>query len=169
MAEAVALTALIRAAPSVIAPHPLNVGRLLRVGNYGPGAFLLLELMDLVPFGASRVEVQKRLGDIIADMHLSTALDHRHQNCSGFTVHNFLGFTLMRNTWDDDWQRLLAKRLIAYVEAPFRGNNLGLAPLNEKNEGDAALGAMAARILSNMRTILMGAKYSQVCSTATSG
>ncbi|CAN0471929.1 unnamed protein product [Discosporangium mesarthrocarpum] len=43
----------------------------LRVGEVGPGGFMVLEYFDLVPFGPMRPGNQKALGEGLANLHLS--------------------------------------------------------------------------------------------------
>lgn len=43
-----------------------------RVGDIGPGAFMILEHLALVPFGPMRPGNQAALGNSLADLHLST-------------------------------------------------------------------------------------------------
>jgi protein-ribulosamine 3-kinase len=150
MAEAVSLTSLISAAPSVLAPRPLHIGKLPRVGDFGPGAFMLLQWFDLVPFGASRPEVQRGLGQIIADIHTSSALDHVHKGRFGFTINNFLALTPMDNTWGDKWPVFFAKRLQAQVDAAFKNKPYGRAPLDLQKDEDLALKILAKRIIAGM-------------------
>jgi protein-ribulosamine 3-kinase len=150
MAEAVSLTSLISSAPSVVAPRPLHIGKLPRVGDFGPGAFMLLEWFDLVPFGASRPEVQRSLGHIIADIHTSSALDHVHKGRFGFTINNFLALTPMDNTWTDKWPVFFAKRLQAQVDAAFKDKPYGRAPLDPQKDDDLLLKILAKRIIAGM-------------------
>lgn len=42
-----------------------------RVGDIGPGAFMILEHLKLVPFGPMRPGNQAALGNSLADLHLS--------------------------------------------------------------------------------------------------
>jgi fructosamine-3-kinase len=94
--KAVSLTILAKA---VKCPKPLHIGKLPKVGDIGPGAFMILEWMDLQPFGAMRSDVQKALGDQLADMHLSSEYDSVHKGRFGFPVSNFLALTPLDNTW----------------------------------------------------------------------
>ena len=43
------------------------------MGEIGPGAFMILEHLTLVPFGPMRPGNQAALGNILADLHLSKA------------------------------------------------------------------------------------------------
>lgn len=45
-----------------------------RVGDIGPGAFMILEHLKLVPFGPMRPGNQAALGNSLADLHLSKVL-----------------------------------------------------------------------------------------------
>lgn len=48
-----------------------------RVGDIGPGAFMILEHLKLVPFGPMRPGNQAALGNSLADLHLSK-VKHGH-------------------------------------------------------------------------------------------
>jgi fructosamine-3-kinase len=101
-----------------------------------------------VPFGASRPEVQRALGDMIADIHTTVALDHVHRGRFGFSVNNFLALTPMDNTWADSWPAFFARRLQAQVHAAFKDKPYGRAPLDPEKEEDVVLTAMASRIIA---------------------
>lgn len=58
MTEAVGLTTMAKT-ETVTCPKPLHVGKLPKVGEFGPGAFMIIEWFPLLPFGASRPEVQE--------------------------------------------------------------------------------------------------------------
>jgi protein-ribulosamine 3-kinase len=156
MSEAVGLTTLAHAADSVVVPRPLHVGALPRVGEYGPGAFMLLEWFDLVPFGANRPAAQARLGGMLADVHLSRRFDEVHRGRFGFGSSNFLGLTPMDNAWMEGWDRFFAKRFAAQVNAAFRDKAYGRAPLDADNEGDAALKPLARRIVAESSRFFEG-------------
>jgi protein-ribulosamine 3-kinase len=156
MSEAVGLTALAAAADSVVAPRPLHVGVLPRVGEYGPGAFMLLDWFELVPFGASRPAVQARLGDVLADVHLSRRFDDVHGGRFGFGTNNFLALTPMDNAWMARWDQFFAKRLAAQVNAAFKDKPYARAPLNPDDDGDAALKPLARRIVADVARFFVG-------------
>eukprot|EP00171_Calliarthron_tuberculosum_P002177 IDg2177t1 len=148
MSEAVGLTAMLNACDSMRAPKPLHIGRLPRVGDYGPGAFLLLEWFDLAPFGAQRAGVQAQLGNMIADMHKGGPNCERvHAGRFGFPANNFLALTPMDNTWMPSWPPFFAKRLAAQISAAFKNKPYGRAPLNEE---DAELKEVVLKIVQDM-------------------
>ena len=73
MTEAVSLSAL-ATVDALPCPKPLHLGKLPKVGDIGPGAFMVLEWLALRPFGAMRSDIQQQLGDKLADQHLSTVM-----------------------------------------------------------------------------------------------
>lgn len=150
MSEAISLSALLSAADSVRAPRPLHIGQLPRVGSFGPGAFMILQWFDLVPFGANRPEVQLKLAHMIADIHTSTAFEDVHKGSFGFNANNYLSLSPMDNTWDPSWPRFFAKRLVAQVNAAFTDKPYARAPLNPANEDDAALKLHARKIVAEI-------------------
>lgn len=156
MSEAIGLTTLVAAAESAVAPKPLHVGVLPRVGEYGPGSFMILDWFELVPFGASRPEVQKRLGTVLADIHSSSAFDEIHCGRYGFATNNFLALTPMDNTWMSEWPRFFAKRFVAHVNAAYKDKSYARAPLNPDNEDDAALKPLARRIVGDVDKFFVG-------------
>lgn len=160
MSEAVGLTTLGEAADSVAAPRPLHVGVLPRVGEYGPGSFMILDWFELVPFGASRPEVQRRLGDVLADIHTSAAFEDVHSGRFGFVTNNFLALTPMDNTWMSDWPRFFAKRFVAHVNAAYKDKSYARAPLSADSEVDAALKPLARRIVGDIDKFFVGCDVS---------
>jgi hypothetical protein len=78
MAEAVGLTSMLRT-NTVTVPKPLHVGKLPKVGLFGPGAFIITEFFQLEPFGALKGANQEILGKQLAAMHTSSALDSVHK------------------------------------------------------------------------------------------
>lgn len=148
MSEALGLTAMLNSCKSVRAPRPLHVGRLPKVGDFGPGAFMLLQWFDLVPFGASRTGVQKELATMLADMHLSTeATAHVHEGRFGFPANNFLALTPMDNRWMTSWPKFFAKRLVAQVRAAYRDKPYGRAPLSQ-SESDIKI--LAQKVVNHI-------------------
>lgn len=150
MSEAVSLTMLVGAADSVVAPKPIHIGKLPRVGDYGPGAFMLLDWYDLAAFGAFRSEVQKNLAHMVADIHVSQKLDHVHLGRFGFTTNNYLALTPQDNSWMADWPSFFAKRLTAQVNAAYKNKVYGRAPLSTANEQEASLKPLTQRITSDI-------------------
>lgn len=116
MMEAVSLTALIKAG-AVRAPKPLHLGPLPRVGDFGPGAFMVLEYLDMKPFGSMQKETQRALGEQLAALHGSRAHDSVHQGRYGFVVNNFLALTPLNNTWADEWHTFFAGRLRGQLDS----------------------------------------------------
>lgn len=156
MSEAVSLTMLVSASDSVNAPRPLHVGKLPRVGEYGPGAFMLLDWFDLAAFGALRTDVQKNLANMLADIHLSEKLDRIHCGRFGFTTNNYLALTPMDNTWMAEWPLFFAKRFVAQVNAAFANKSYGRAPLNAQDEIDASFKPQARRIVKDIDRFFEG-------------
>lgn len=149
MSEAVGLTAILNAEANVTAPKPLHIGKLPRVGDYGPGAFMLLEWFDLVPFGAQRPGVQRALAEMLAGMHRGGAVAEQvHQGRFGFPANNFLALTPMDNTWMGSWSSFFAKRLTSQIEAAYKDKPYGRAPLSEADDG--ALRASVAEIVEGI-------------------
>lgn len=58
LTEAVGLSA-IAATGTITCPKPLHLGRLPKVGDVGPGAFMILEHLKLMPFGIMRSDMQR--------------------------------------------------------------------------------------------------------------
>lgn len=58
LTEAVGLSA-IAATETITCPKPLHLGRLPKVGDVGPGAFMVLEHLKLMPFGIMRSDMQR--------------------------------------------------------------------------------------------------------------
>lgn len=58
LTEAVGLSA-IAATNTIVCPKPLHLGRLPKVGDVGPGAFMILEHLKLMPFGIMRSDMQR--------------------------------------------------------------------------------------------------------------
>lgn len=58
LTEAVGLSA-IAATETITCPKPLHLGKLPKVGDVGPGAFMILEHLKLLPFGIMRSDMQK--------------------------------------------------------------------------------------------------------------
>ena len=82
-AEALGLTAMEKCG-QIKTPRPMHIGKLPKVGDVGPGAFMVLEHLDLVPFGSMRNSSQVQLAQKIAGLHLSKAHDDLHK---GRSVH----------------------------------------------------------------------------------
>ena len=57
LSEAVGLSA-IAATKTIVCPKPLHLGKLPKVGEIGPGAFMILEHLKLLPFGIMRSDMQ---------------------------------------------------------------------------------------------------------------
>lgn len=58
LTEAVSLSA-IATTRTITCPKPLHLGRLPRVGDVGPGAFMVLDYLPLLPFGIMRPDMQR--------------------------------------------------------------------------------------------------------------
>lgn len=72
----------------------------------------------------------RRLGEQLADLHLSDKHAALHQGRFGFAVSNFLALTPLNNTWDASWPRFFARRLEAQVTALHKEKPYGRAALN---------------------------------------
>ena len=57
LTEAVGLSA-IAATKAITCPKPLHLGKLPKVGEIGPGAFMILDHLKLLPFGIMRSDMQ---------------------------------------------------------------------------------------------------------------
>jgi len=143
--EAVSLSAL-KKASSLKSPLPMHIGELPRVGEFGPGSFMILEWLPIVPFGAMQSQNQKLLGLSLAELHKSTVHDALHKGRFGFPTSNFLAVTPMNNTWTDTWEELFARRLTEQLER--------LAP--SLQEGDVSLVEKGAIILDHLDFFLAG-------------
>lgn len=117
--KAVGLSAILKT-ESIKAPYPLHVGKLPKVGELGPGSFMILEWMQLLPFGAMRPENQKKLAENLAALHSSTVHQDLHQGRFGFPVSNFLALTPLNNEWEDSWTTFFSKRVQSQVERLYQ-------------------------------------------------
>ncbi|GAB0489404.1 hypothetical protein MMPV_000623 [Pyropia vietnamensis] len=133
MSEAVGLVALEKTGTLPV-PRPLHVGSLPRVGNYGPGAFMVLTFLDLVPFGANRPDVQRALATGLAALHTDTSHEELHQGRFGFTTNNFHSLTPQDNRWVADWPTFFARRLAAQVRGVYKEKAYGRAPVPVSDE-----------------------------------
>lgn len=157
MAEAVSLTTLASTTvENLLVPRPIHVGALPRVGDFGPGAFMLLEWIDLVPFGASRPAVQESLGASLAALHASVRFADVHQGRFGFGINNFLALTPQDNTWTPSWSDFFAKRLVAQVNAAFKDKPHARAPLSNADDVDTALKPLMRTIVAGMPRFFQG-------------
>ncbi|KAG5185668.1 fructosamine 3 kinase related protein [Tribonema minus] len=143
MTEAVSLSALAKT-QTLHCPLPLHLGRLPKVGDIGPGAFMVLEWLDLKPFGAMRSDVQSGLGDKLADLHLSRVHDDLHKGRFGFPVSNFLALTPLNNEWCDTWTELFTRRMNDQLRTLYQDKAYGRAALAKGKDGGLkeALGAV---------------------------
>ncbi|CBN73886.1 fructosamine 3 kinase related protein [Ectocarpus siliculosus] len=136
MTEAVSLSALAKADVMQV-PKPLHLGVLPKVGEIGPGAFMILEHLALVPFGPMRPGNQAALGNSLADLHLSKEHDALHQGRFGFPVSNFLALTPLNNAWCDTWTEFFKRRMSDQIEGLLKDKAYGRAALVE-GEPDTA-------------------------------
>lgn len=134
MTEAVSLSALAKT-QSLVCPVPLHIGKLPKVGDIGPGAFMVLDWLKLLPFGAMRSDIQKGLGDKLADLHLSKVHDDLHKGRFGFPVSNFLALTPLNNEWCDTWVQFFTRRMSDQLKALFTDKIYGRAALVEGKDG----------------------------------
>jgi len=132
MSEAVGLSALAKT-ETVKVPKPLHIGVLPKVSDIGPGTFMIIEWMELVPFGAMRSDNQKLLGKQLAQMHLSRVHDDVHKGRFGFPVSNFLALTPLDNTWCDSWPRFFRNRLASQVNAFYKDKVYGRRALGPEH------------------------------------
>ncbi|CAM9791502.1 unnamed protein product, partial [Laminaria digitata] len=128
MTEAVSLSALAKADVMQV-PKPLHLGKLPKVGDIGPGAFMILEHLALVPFGPMRPGNQAALGNSLADLHLSTKHDELHQGRFGFPVSNFLALTPLNNAWCSTWTEFFERRMSDQIEGLLKDKAYGRAAL----------------------------------------
>eukprot|EP00752_Nemacystus_decipiens_P007970 g7123.t1 len=133
MTEAVSLSALAKADVMQV-PKPLHLGVLPKVGDIGPGAFMILEHLKLVPFGPMRPGNQAALGNSLADLHLSKEHDALHKGRFGFPVSNFLALTPLNNAWCDTWTEFFKRRMADQIGGLLKDKAYGRAALVE---GDA--------------------------------
>eukprot|EP00188_Purpureofilum_apyrenoidigerum_P004813 Plantae.Rhodophyta-Purpureofilum_apyrenoidigerum.ctg574.p1 GENE.Plantae.Rhodophyta-Purpureofilum_apyrenoidigerum.ctg574~~Plantae.Rhodophyta-Purpureofilum_apyrenoidigerum.ctg574.p1 ORF type:complete len:407 (+),score=63.80 Plantae.Rhodophyta-Purpureofilum_apyrenoidigerum.ctg574:331-1551(+) len=154
MSEAVGLATMAKT-QTVRCPLPLHVGKLPKVGSFGPGAFMILEWYPLVPFGASRPETQKDLGQRLARMHLSNALDDVHKGRFGFMVNNFLSLTPMDNRWINHWPKFITRRIALLIRSLFESKAYAHAPLQKTDENKELL-IMGQKLVDNMDDYFQG-------------
>jgi len=72
---------------------------------------MVLEHLDLVPFGSMRPESQLSLASSLASLHLSPVHDALHKGRFGFPTSNFLAVTPLNNTWTSTWVEFFGRRL----------------------------------------------------------
>ncbi|TFJ83631.1 hypothetical protein NSK_004735 [Nannochloropsis salina CCMP1776] len=156
LTEAVGLSAL-AATNTLPCPKPLHLGKLPKVGDVGPGAFMVLEHLKLLPFGIMRTDMQQRLGEQLAALHLDQTHAALHRGRFGFSVSNFLALTPLNNTWTDDWPSFLARRLESQVAALYQEKQYGRAALNET---DLELRTLGSRVIRAVPALLAGVKVS---------
>ena len=58
LSEAVGLSAIAQT-ETLPCPKPLHLGKLPKVGEIGPGAFMVLDYLKLLPFGIMRSDMQR--------------------------------------------------------------------------------------------------------------
>ena len=85
LTEAISLSALAKT-ESIKVPLPLHIGKLPKVGDIGPGAFMILEYLPLVPFGIMQSDNQAQFGEKLAALHSNNVHQDLHQNRFGFSV-----------------------------------------------------------------------------------
>lgn len=87
-------------------------------------------------------QLWQKLGEDLARMHLSRALDEVHSGRYGFMVNNFLSLTPMDNRWTASWPRFLARRMATLIRSLFEPKSFARAPLqrNEENQMIITLG-----------------------------
>eukprot|EP00968_Pinguiococcus_pyrenoidosus_P019413 scaffold2114_cov253-Pinguiococcus_pyrenoidosus.AAC.8 len=138
----------------------MSQGKLPRVGDFGPGSFMILEYLPLVPFGSMRPETQTALGEQLAAMHLSDAHQDLHQGRYGFPVSNFLSLTPLNNTWtpagisqENAWVHFFGRRLKDQGNALLK--NQTYAPLpKDKAYGRRALDDREDEVLRSIEKVL---------------
>ena len=117
-AEAVGLTSMLRT-KTVTVPKPLHVGKLPKVGIFGPGAFLITEYLQLQPFGALNSANQRVLGAQLGELHSTRALDDVHKGRFGFVVDNLHSLVPQDNAWQDSWTEFFRGRMLTQVRRFF--------------------------------------------------
>lgn len=80
----------------------------------GSCAFLAMEYLQLG--GGSRGNIQQKLGEKLADLHLVRGSDQ-----FGFEINNTIGSTFQDNTWTSDWVEFLRRRLSYQFDLATRG------------------------------------------------
>ncbi|CEM11907.1 unnamed protein product [Vitrella brassicaformis CCMP3155] len=86
------------------------------------GAFLLMEHIQFVPFGASIPSTLAKLGEQLAQLHMMPCGNDRGVGKYGWTSHNFLGGTIQDNTWRTSFRDfcIMNRLLPLYNEASRR-------------------------------------------------
>ncbi|CAM9328016.1 unnamed protein product [Phaeothamnion confervicola] len=133
MTEAVSLSALAKTG-AVRTPRPLHVGRLPKVGDIGPGAFMVLEWLQLAPFGSMRTDNQRVLGEQLAALHADDSQRDLHQGRFGFPTSNFLALTPLNNAWSNSWEGFLARRILDQTEALYKDKAYGRAAVGPEDQ-----------------------------------
>ena len=152
LTEAVGLSAL-AATNTLPCPKPLHLGKLPKIGDIGPGAFMVLEHLKLKPFGIMRSDMQQQLGTQLAALHLDQTHAALHKGRFGFSVSNYLALTPLNNTWTDSWPAFLAQRLESQVTALYQEKQYGRAALNST---DLELRELGSRVIQAVPSLLMG-------------
>lgn len=163
-AESLGLVSMAKACPMVRAPKPLDLGVLPRVGEFGPGSFMVMEWVEEVPFGVWRPGNQTILGRMLAEMHLGShsAFSSVHQGRFGFPVNNWLSIYSQPNEWTATWPGFFAMRLQkvldrAYSQASYAGaagDKGASGPLFGGKDGDEALRAVGERLIGQLDHLL---------------
>ena len=143
IAEAAGLTSILRT-KTVVVPKPLHVGKLPKVGAFGPGAFLITEYLKLEPFGALKSSNQKILGEQLARLHKSDVLKDVHKGRFGFVVNNLHALLPQDNSWKDSWTDFFYSRMRAQVNAAYKSSVWGRASLPQ--EGTQSLSLLAVLV-----------------------
>lgn len=135
-------------AASLRALGSVNVLKVPKPVVYGSlslkGAFLALEYIDLIPFGASIPSVQRMLGYGLAQLHLKS---ESPTDKFGFSVDNYIGRTLQDNEWMSDWESFFIEKRLAPMLQKARsrfGHRYGV-----NNESAAALVDYSDKLLRN--------------------
>lgn len=127
VAEALGLVTMARSSSVVRIPKPLDMGILPKVGDIGPGSFLVMEWVDAIEFGPLRSESQAKLGLMVAEMHAcsDSAFATTHNGRFGFPINNWLSLNAQINDWKDSWADFFAARLQRQVERAYISPSYG--------------------------------------------
>ncbi|GMH63247.1 hypothetical protein TrLO_g6112 [Triparma laevis f. longispina] len=157
VSEGVSLSALAKT-KTIKTPIPLHIGKLPKVGDIGPGSFMVLEYLPLVPFGSMRPDNQVKLAQNLAELHSSKVHDELHKGRFGFPTSNFLAVTPLNNTWCGGWSEFFSRRLNDQLNRLHTEKAYGPAVLPTTNTPLDQKGT----IILNSLNLLLGSDHAQI-------
>lgn len=143
LTEAISLSALAKT-ESIKVPLPLHIGKLPKVGDIGPGAFMILEYLPLAPFGIMQSDNQAQFGEKLAALHSNNVHQDLHQNRFGFSVSNYLALTPLDNSWEKDWTVFFGRRFFSQIEALCKDKQYAKRAIQNEDDELITLGKKLA-------------------------